>query len=226
MSTCPNCPSELEEAGTLLKCPNCNIFLTASAVTAAADENPVELEAQSKAPVRLPARIKLNARGGHGLEMNWPWTRTGAWAFGIFALFWNGFISLFLRQGDWFIYVFMIPFLLAGLGLIYLALACALNSSTLKVDNSAVRLTTGPLPFGNKAWQHHEVKQLYCQQYQAGHVGGKPIMRFKVMMLLEGKKPEELVNDLEQLEEALYIEQEVEKALKITDRAVEGEFKA
>lgn len=224
MSTCPNCPSALEEAGALLKCPACNIYLTPSSVQTAAEENPVELEEQVKAPVRLPAKIRLN-RATHGLEMKWAWSRTAGWAFGLFALFWNGFIGFALMDTSGLMRVFLLPFVAVGLGLAYLALGCALNSSTLRVNTRELSVATGPIPFGTKTWGNDVIKQLYCQEYQAGHVGGKPIMRYKVMMLIDGKKPEELVSDLEQLEEALYIEQEVEKTLKIKDRAVEGEFK-
>ena len=238
MSACPNCGSELV-AGTnlaLLECKSCNIYIPVSAATPAPDkfsdgddfEHP-SVAVVPKKEVSLPTRFRLN-QATRNFEISWRWWNKWSWFWLVFAGFWNlvTFPMLFaviLGDDVDMEMLFFIPFVLVGGITGYLALAYVLNSTTLTVSRGMIKLSHGPLPYSGSSFDASRLDQLYCEQYVAGTVNDSPVYAFRVKALLKSGEHQVFVSALNTLQEAIYLEQEVERHLNIEDRPVAGEFR-
>lgn len=92
------------------------------------------------------------------------------------------------------------------------------NSTVIRADRAGVDVKHGPLPslFGkNQRFTSDQVKQLFAANFGAF---------FTVKVQLSDGKELDLVRPLVSAEQALFVEQQLEKALGITDFAVQGEL--
>jgi len=88
----------------------------------------------------------------------------------VFAVFWNAFLVLWnlgvSQAGGIAIvfHLFSIPFVLVGLGLIYLCAATFVNRTTITASASVLSVRVGPLPWrGNLDVDPSEIEQLYVE---------------------------------------------------------------
>ncbi len=219
MLKCPNCSSNLEpstESG-LLSCQECNVFLPAP-------EDPEATEAKRRRKVELPSRFQLS-ESGKQLELRWPVLTGSIWILLFATLFWNGAIAIPLsKEPGWGYILFLSPFILVGVWMLYTCLATLVNSTVLRVEYGMVRIYQTPLPRLGTSYRKDEIEQLYCRGFQSGHVAGRPIFNYNVMVLLKNGRRRPLITFLENVEEAAYIEQKIESHLGIEDRVVSGEL--
>lgn len=232
---CPNCSSELVpgENSALLQCRDCNIWLPAGSrgLTRASGSSAAPSPTAPPLPKRkvsLPAKFKVNP-SAREFELRWRWWGGFSWFWLVFAGIWNlitlPMTVMMLLEGEFgFELLFMAPFMLVGAATGYLALAYLLNSSRLSVTRGELTLSHGPLPYGGKTYPARRLEQLFCQQYEAGQVNHRPVYAFRVQVLLREGGQEVLVSGLDTLEEALYLERQIEERLNIEDRPVSGEY--
>ena len=88
----------------------------------------------------------------------------------LFALFWNAFLvfwNLGVSQAGGIaivFHLFSIPFVLVGLGLIYLCAATFVNRTTITASASVLSVRVGPLPWrGNLDVDPSDIEQLYVE---------------------------------------------------------------
>ncbi len=120
----------------------------------------------------------------------------------------------------WFVLIWSVPFIAIGLLLVYATLAGLLNRTVIKVTSEFLTVWHGPVPWwGNRRLRVDELDRLYCDKdTTSGKDRGSRF--FSVNALTKGASKVDLVTDLDNPTEALFIKQELERWLKIDDHGV------
>jgi hypothetical protein len=175
----------------------------------------------------LPERITMTRQGTH-LELTRKWF-SGKYVFLIaFALFWDGFLVFWYSMvgGRVDSPVFWFPMIHVGVGVFvtYSAVAGLLNRTLIRVSRSEVSIKHGPVPWpGNKAMTGADLKQLYCKECVSRSRNGTSLT-YELQAITHSGRTIKLVGGMDTSEQALYLEQEMEKYLGIADEAVKGEL--
>jgi hypothetical protein len=112
----------------------------------------------------------------------------------------------------------------AGVGITYTALAGWLNRTRISVDQGKVSVRHGPLPWlGNKDIEGSMLKQLYSKE-KISRGRNSSSTSYEVHAIMSNGRNVKLVSGLESSEQALYIEQEIERYFRIEDAPVRGQF--
>jgi hypothetical protein len=157
------------------------------------------------------------------IKFRWIW-RTTAGGY-VIVLIWNCFVVLWywnaLRTGGpwiWLAILFTIPHGAIGLFLAYGTLAALLNRTVITVTSEFFIVRHGPVPWwGNRKLPTDELDRLYCdkdaesKEKKGGHC------RYSVFAQTKEASTVELVNDLQERDQALFIVQEVERWLNKGD---------
>mmetsp|Transcript_5201 Transcript_5201/g.15812 ORF Transcript_5201/g.15812 Transcript_5201/m.15812 type:complete len:251 (-) Transcript_5201:71-823(-) len=171
---------------------------------------------------------------GNTLEILMTWFRPSAWSNLVFTLIWNvlmviicaaaiGTKSFILTVG--FIFLFA-----AGVNMTYLTAALFLNTTHIVVESSgALSAYCEPLPWGGypAPIPVSTIDQLYCEKNARHGKHGKEHIYYRVKVVInqgDRQRQETLVKGLDELQRALFIEQQIEHFLGIPDRPVPGEI--
>jgi uncharacterized membrane protein len=220
---CRNCGSRLSPENisselSAARCGHCNALFAIEVP----DRKPIP-----RPEVALPKRLKIEERMD-GLTITRRWLGPTAFFLLFFAVLWNGFMifwnGMAIKGGAWMMLAFGGLHTGVGLFLVYLVLGMFLNSTVIRVTRGTLEVKIGPLPWrGNKSIQVHDVTQLYCRE-KVTHGKNGPSVSYKVETVLSGNKRETLVGSLTSPDEALFIEQQLERHLGLVDVPVAGEF--
>ena len=227
--SCKNCGATLQPENVSLplcvaRCPHCG------AVFAIADPSRGESAAgaawRPRPRVPMPPRVDVLDLGNH-LEIRRSWFSPMLFFLLFFCIFWNGFMVVWhvmaISMGAWFMSVFGLLHTAVGLGLAYGTLAGFVNQTVIRVGQGLLEVQHGPLPWlGNKTLPAHEVQQLYCQEHVHHGKNGSSVTYSVELVRNEGR--ETLIKSLSECDQALFIEQELERFLKIEDQPVRGEL--
>ncbi len=184
--------------------------------------------------IGLPANLKVTNEFGH-LRIARRWFHSRFIPLTFFIIVWDGFLiflyTMLIRKlvaGDLSVIPMLLyPFFHAiiGIGLTYYILAAYLNSTVIDLDFDSLTIKSGPLPyFGNMNIPARTLRQLYVKE--DGYIrseGG--IMTYAVHAILNDQKSIKLVGGFYNQQQAMYIEQELEKVLHIEDMPVKGEIR-
>jgi len=182
---------------------------------------------QERAKVPMPKNIEV--REGNGiLQISYRWFRPLFIFLLFFAVFWNGFmivwhgISLF--SGAWFMSIFGLLHTAVGIGIGYYVLVGFLNRTTIWVGQGRLVIQHHPLPWwGNRDLPASEIRQIYCKEKVHRSDSGTQYS-YQVHAITANDSKEKLLGNLAETEQALYIEQELERHLGLQDRPVRGEL--
>ena len=146
----------------------------------------------------------------------------------LFVLFWDGFLIFWytqaIRASNTMMLVFPLIHVVIGAGLTYYVLASYINRTYIRVDQSYISITHAPLPaFGNKTVSASDVKQVYSKERVSRSRRGTSVT-YEVHALTHSGRNTKLLGGLLNSEQALFIEQEIEKFLRIKDVPVRGEI--
>jgi hypothetical protein len=109
-----------------------------------------------------------------------------------------------------------------GLFFVYATLAILLNRTIIKVTSEFITVRHGPLPWwGNRSLPIDELEELYCYKHTRRD---SVSVWYSVNALTKGAKKVDLVTDLHNVAEALFIKQELKRWLKIDDDGVGRAF--
>lgn len=190
-------------------------------------------EVRERPPVPMPERFKVERRGRH-LRVQWRWFRPIEHLFLLFfAVAWNTFLVgwyyIALSIGNegavgWLMALFPIGHVAAGVAVGYSALTGLLNTTRLTVDPTGkLDVSHIPLPwFPAPSIEANQIEQLYAQQHTQTQ-NGKSTERYALFAILRDHSRVKLLDRLESLDQALWLEQEIERLLDIRDRPVSGE---
>ena len=223
---CPSCASPLpadalESTEEFITCSYCGSLTT---LPGRRRTTPF----QERPPQALPAGMEIHP-SPHGLVLTRRWF---SWVVVIlipFCLVWNGFLLTWYRIATstnaptaalWF------PILHVGVGvfMLYYTLALLVNRTRVSVERGELVITHGPLPwFGYRRVPGVLIDQLYCKAHVI-HGKNGPRTDYQLWMVNTQGKHEKLHAHSLSAEQAIYLEQQIEKALGIPDRGIPGEL--
>lgn len=180
--------------------------------------------------IGIPEKIEISRNFQH-LRIERKWFGFKFIVLTLFVIVWCGFLinwyaMAFASPGlDLMFILFPLLHVTAGVGLAYYTLAGYLNKTVIEVDFSVLTIRQGPIPWwGDKTVSSKQLKQLYCKKdgysnYQRGYTS------YAVHAITSEHRNIKLLSGLDSTEQALFIEQEIEKFLKIEDKPVKGEIR-
>lgn len=224
--TCPQCGSsyraeDLDAARGVLTCRYCR-SLTLFRGTPASD--PVQ---RPRPAVELPRRFTVED-GLQGLVIRRRWFQPSFVFLAGFCVIWNGFLFAWYSfagpEAPLLVLVFPALHVALGLGLTYFTLAGFLNTTTIQVGADSIQVRHAPLPWPGVAHiPAMRVTQLFCKErIHRGKNGSRST--YEVWAVLDDGPTKKLVSGLDEPDQALFVEQRVEKALGLADRPMPGEL--
>lgn len=226
--TCKRCgalvPADDVNLDTMAaKCRSCNaVFSIADQV-----EPDGGLAPRARLDVPLPERFSVEHPGG-GLRISWRWHTPTAYFLAFFALFWNGFLCVWitaaLSAGAGAFALFALIHVAAGVGLAYTTLAMFLNNTQVDASYGALSVRHGPLPWlGNLQLSRDAIRQLYCVE-RVRRSRRSAATTYELKAVRADGSAATVLSSLQTTEQALYLEQELERFLGIKDEPVRGEL--
>lgn len=182
---------------------------------------------EKKIELGLPDKLEIFHRGS-SMEIVRKWFGWQIVFMTVFAMFWDGFLFIwYSKVGDSeepMAMYFPLLHIAAGIGLTYYVVAGWLNRTYIRVSCGKIAVRHGPIPWvGNKELEVSNLKQLYAKE-ELSRSGRGTTATYEVHAITHNGRNIKLVSGLETSEQALYIEQEIEKCLGIEDIPVKGEI--
>jgi hypothetical protein len=180
--------------------------------------------------VPLPVKLSLDATPTT-LTISWRWFHPAVLFLLFFVIAWDSFLVVWYGAafslsgpGVWLMTLFPIAHLAVGVGLTYFVVASFLNRTTISVEGGVLSVRHGPLPWrGNLSLPSRAVEQLYVAETSAGS-GEDKARRLELRARLRDNSEKALLKSLTDASQALYLEQELERFLRIRDAEVAGEL--
>jgi hypothetical protein len=220
---CKNCqavidPANIDWERELASCARCGRLMDLRRERAAAPEkaSPEPGKPRVRIPVDLPVGMSVASVAGERLVIRRRWLRQKHW-FMLFlfvaAALYVGYLWATIGANAW-----LVIGTLFVLSWNYNLVAMFVNSTIVTADADKVTVRHGPIPslFGrNRSLEKRSIEQLYAATYGA---------LFAVQAKLKGGHTLTLVAPLVTADQALFIEQELERALGLVDMAIAGEL--
>lgn len=226
---CKNCGSQLapEDFSPQLyavRCPHCNALY---AISTPQPNTGTPTQVPTRAEVPLPKHTTLSIQGGDLLIVR-KWITGGTFFLLFFCILWNGFIFVWQREAisdrNWTMSAFGLIHAAVGIGIAYAVLTSFINNTTIKANHARLSITHGPLPWkGNKTIPRDTVRQIYCKEITRRSKNG-PRVSYNIETCSEKNHRDTLVKGLSDPDQALFVEQQIEKHLGIKDTFVSGEI--
>lgn len=186
--------------------------------------------------VEMPKRFRVE-NWGPELSITRPWYTHVVWFLLVFCIFWDGFLVMWYSIGigamltgegggmGWVMLVFPVLHVAVGLGLTYLVICMFLNTTVIKVSMGELTIRNGPVPCGgNHQIRTSDLKQLYCTETINRTKNGCNTT-YNVLALTNTGNKIKLLAGLDQLDQGLFIEQQIEQHLRIPDERVAEEVR-
>lgn len=182
---------------------------------------------ENRIEVGLPDKLALNRRGSE-IEIVRTWFGSQVLFMTFFAVFWDGFLYFwYAKLGDSpdpMMRYFPMIHVAVGIGITYYVLCGWFNRTCITVGRGKVSVRHGPLPwFGNLEMEASALKQLYAKERITSSRNGTTV-RYDLNALTSDGRSIKFVGGMENSDQAVYIEQEIEKFLGIKDGQVKGEY--
>jgi hypothetical protein len=230
---CPACAlpvaaENVDLASGWAKCVECQEVFTFR--SAAAPKPPVP------AQVPMPAKFEVREEEGR-LVVSWKWFSPVHLFMIVFAVFWWGFLFVWYGalvvaavsvQGGWVAAIFMgvagLPFVAAGIGIVYFALAGYRNRTFVTVSRDRLEIRHRPMRwFGEKTLATRDLAQIYCERNEHRGKHGTHAS-YSIHALSPERRKLEILKGLESPEQARFLEDRIERFLGIADLPVQGEL--
>lgn len=220
---CPNCASALneddfDEAKGLMKCGYCRTLL----LPPKARTGPQGF--RLRPPIPLPAGMSLE-KTTDGIVITRLWRNLPLGGLLLFISVYLLIIGL-NEKAEWSgqnltSMIFHVGVLALG----YYALALLINKTRIQVTHGSINVSHGPLPWlGWREIAAGMVEQLYCKETIVRTNNG-PSLSYETWILLSDGSNSKLVGSGLEVEQALYIEQQIESILNLKDKPIAGEFR-
>lgn len=216
-------PENLDIVRSIAKCDACGeVFSCADQLSVlTGDGGPAERQ-----EVPMPKGVRL-FRQPHGLRIVRRWFGPKFIFLIVFCALWDGFMltwfGIAISQKQWTMAAFGTIHGLVGVGLTYYLIAGLLNSTTITVLNGLLKIVHGPVRVpGNREIKADALQQLYTKQVVHHSKNGVSI-GYELRAKTADGRDEKLLGSLDKQEQSLFIEQQIEEFLGITDRPIRGE---
>ena len=223
---CPNCAAQIQmdyfdpERGTAL-CSYCRTVIT---LPGRAREAPM----LKRLAVPLPQGMTIE-EGVSGTLITRKWFNVVILFLVFFCIAWDAFLFFWYgialsTDAPWIMSVFPLAHVAVGIGLTYSTLAGLVNKTWIKAYNGVVSVIHGPVPWrGNLVIPCAEIDQLYCKE-KVSHGKNGPRVSYEVWALKQDGATLKLLGGSLTDDQAIFIEQQLEKSMGLTDRRVAGEM--
>ena len=221
----------------LAKCRSCNSVF--SILDALQDEPDAGVAAakRERLPVPLPKGYKID-EFGRELTITYRWFTAAAFFLLLFCIFWDGFLIVWYvigfnglmngKMGGMGIVMLLFPILhvAVGIGLTYAVVCMFVNRTEIKVTGGDLSIWHGPVPCpGNCKLPTSDIKQLFVTENEHR---GKNGCRYSydVNAMKQNDTKQKLIGNLQDIQQALFLEQKLEQHLGIVPQQVPGEVRA
>lgn len=151
-------------------------------------------------------------------------------AFGLllFCIVWDGFLFFWYfgvesESMPLVAKLFPIGHIAVGIGLTYYTITLFINKTEINISNGVMKIRDYPLPLGNsKILNCDDFKQFYVKEKISNNDDSTSVS-YILMGIKKDNKLKKIISGLHEKEEGLYLEQEIEKILKIKPENVKGE---
>jgi hypothetical protein len=181
----------------------------------------------NKSEIGLPDKLGLYHRGSY-IEIVRKWFGWHVIFLTAIVIFYAGFLFMSYSKGPeggnpmafYFEFILQVA---VGIGLAYYAVAGWLNRTHILVGQGKIAIQHRPIHWlGNKKLNVSDIKQLYAKVVVGGRSGIS--VTYEVHAATRSGRSIKLVTGLGNSEQAVYIEQEIEKYLNIKNIPVKGEI--
>lgn len=226
---CPHCSSPIQTENiniqsAIAKCGDCGaVFGFAEKVPGAAPFG------ASKRAVVMPKGYSVGYEGT-GLVITRRWLCAKFVALLGFCVFWDGFLVVwyslaFTKGAPLLMKLFPVLHVAVGVFITYTAVAGLINRTRITVNSAELGIKHFPLPWpGSRTVPRYEVDQLFCEERINRSRNGASYSYDLSAVMKDGKR-QKLVLGLDTPENALFLEQQIEGYLGISDRPVAGEMR-
>jgi hypothetical protein len=231
---CPSCGTTLRGEDMSMeamagRCRSCDALVDLRTVLPAAQGQAYAApEAREPIPVPLPGGVHVEAHGRDLVIVR----RWFSWVYlflAFFCVMWNGILLffygiIFAADGPLVAKLFPLLHVAAGVFITYMTVAGFVNRTTFRIERDHLTVRHGPVPWrGNRDVSTDVLEQLFCTEQVSRSRNGTSI-RYGVDAVLKDGRHLKLATGLEAREQALFIEQAIEKHLGIADRRVRSEM--
>lgn len=205
------------------KCRACNAVFAISVD----GEGPAPSEERPPAPMPKAITVTEELNGDLVIRRRW-WTLASIFLI-FFACVWNAFMVFFVSGAissgaPPFMFVLMSGHAAVGFGVGYFAIASVVNTTVIRVGFENITVRHQPLPWiGRRTIASHEIDQLWAEERVSHSQNGHQV-RYRVNARTHDGRSLRLLSGLVESDQALFIEQAIEKRLGIRDEAVAGEI--
>jgi hypothetical protein len=225
---CPACGStlaakDLDPDRGLAKCAHCGALMSIAAPVAGAGGF------RARPEVPLPPALQTTELPD-GFEIRRRWFTPAVLFLVFFCVMWDGFLlfwyGIAFRTGAPLIMsLFPLLHVAVGVGLTYSTVATILNTTRVRLTWNALTISHAPVPWpGNRIIGREQIGQLYCRRHVSRNKEGGSTSQYEVWMSdTKGKSRKLLGAGLDE-QQALFLEQRIERALGIADRPMAGEI--
>ncbi len=231
--TCPSCGAALDitphsPRAVCAYCGNTHLVrnLIPVAPPAAAPAAP------SRGKMFIPRPEALHIQGGRSsVRITRKWFSYKYLPMLFFCCLWDGFLVFwygiaFAAGAPLIFKIFPVFHVLIGVWLTYTTLAGLINRTYLDLDANELAVWHEPLPWsGEITLPIREVKQLFVKQttkkVKSEHESG---LQYELHAVMQTGETKMVLGELDSPEIPLYLEQQMEKWLRLTDRPVAGEM--
>ena len=225
---CPSChvpvaAEDVELSTGLAKCRTCNNVFRFSDVPDLAPWG----AARPRPPMEKPRSV-IAADANGMLTLRYRWFTPKYFMLAFFCLFWDGFLifwyTIAFNVRNPIMVFFPILHVVVGILITYATVAGFVNSTTVRIDGSRLRVDHHPLPWSRRLdLGIGDVKQLFCDEtISQGRYGYSRTYSLNALMSNGARK--KILANLDTPELPLYLEQHAEAWLRIRDEAVIGEL--
>ena len=227
---CPNCgsvlrSSDLDFNSGIVKCSYCHALSTLPSKMAPASNDGF----RERPEVPMPPRVTC-VDNGYETVITRRWFSHAVWFLLFFCIVWNSFLVFwytmaFAGNAPWIFKVFPLIHVAVGVGLSYAVLTMFFNRTVIIAGPQRFRIHHGPLPsFGNMQLEAGDVTQLYCKEKISHSRKGGTSVSYELWAKMRDGAAKKLIGSLMEDQQALFLEQRLEKAMGIQDRAVASEL--
>jgi hypothetical protein len=224
---CPSCSSPVQLQGLdrdsgHVKCSYCGALMVLP------DAGPRPIAFQERPPLALPPGMELH-RTPNGVQITRRWFTLVVLFLIPFCIVWDGFLiawytTAFKIGAPTIAKLFPIIHLAVGIGMTYWTIASILNKTYITIERGELIITHRPLPwFGYRRIPGIMIDQIYAKSHVT-HGKNGPRTDYQLWYVNSSGRHEKLHANNLTADQALYLEQQIELALRIKDRAITGEL--
>ncbi len=211
----------------MAKCDQCDAVFSFADMYEGVSAKPKHEHEKELIDIPMPSGITIDSSGSR-LLIQRRWFHWSTIFLLIFAVLWNCmiwgvFVPVFSDLNNTPVW-FLLPFIAVGLFLIAYVVFNLVNSTAIEVDAQAVVIQHKPIPFPGKYIGCADIEQLYTRRHVHSSKNGTSYT-YSLNIVVPGGKTQRLLGNLSTADQALFIEQEIERFLGIEDRPVRGEMR-